>query len=376
LAVGKGALNHPSSGVRRAAIKVLPKNNETAETFLSLDLLTDKDPLVALNAALALSESPFSTKVQQALISALESPQYLSDKWIPEAYTILAASNKSQFLKAYLSKSKGIVKPKSTVKKTSAAMPASSHHHHATGDLVSFTATIKNQGTTATVPGKTIGLLFTVGGERFWNDVFKDPIQPGESITLSQSNGRNGKYWKAVQGSFVFKASVNERHQNEDSNPGNNEREDSIKVRPITSMMPLVVTNVSRSYTIDAPYDSVIRLLNSLKNISDEDAEPILSGVFQGWPAKQSVAKEKDRKVIQSLLASADEMNGLLLDQLSGIWTKPEEKDDKDVVKIFISSVPEMIKFSKKEFVVEAGKRVEIIFDNPDQMQHNIVIGA
>jgi uncharacterized protein len=408
----KDALNHPSSGVRRAAIKVLPKTKETGELLLSLNLLTDKDPLLVLDATLALSQCPFSPQIQEALIAAIQNPQYLSDKWIPEAYTILAASNKSQFLKAYLSKAKPNLKDKASVKKAVATKNEnpSTHDHHAghhmataeaavpeaktntpdlaithlsyspaqpkAGDQVTFTATIQNKGTTATKAAKQIGLLFNVNGERFWNDKFENSIEPGESVTLSQTNGRGGKTWKAVQGSFKVKVTVNEWNQNEDGDPSNNLLEDSIKVKPITSITPFVVTNVTRTYTMEAPYDSVLTLLASLKNINNEEAEPILSGIFQGWSAKQSVAKEKDKKLVKSMIATADETNGLLLNQLLEAWTTPAESDDKDVLKIFISSVPEMIKFTKKEFTVEAGKKVEIVFENPDQMQHNMVIGA
>jgi putative membrane-bound dehydrogenase-like protein len=412
LAAAKSALNHSSSGVRRAAIKVLPKNKETVDFLLSMNLLTDKDPLVALDAALTLSECPYSAKTQEALMTAIQNPQYLSDKWIPEAYTILAASNKSQFLKAYMAKAKAHFKQNAPVKKALVVKSESSNHDHhmghqtkaaensavpeatvnapdltitgisfspakpKAGDQVTFTATIKNQGTVATIAGKQTGLQFQINGDRLWNDAFKDAIQPGESVTLSQTNGRSGKYWKAVQGAFQLKATVNEWRQNEDSNPSNNSIVDSVKVRPITSITPFVVTNVTRTYTMEAPYDSVLSLLASLKNVNNEEAEPVLSGIFQGWSSKQTLAKEKDKKIVKSLMATADENNELLLNQLLENWNAPIETDDKDVVKIFISSVPEMIKFTKKEFTVQAGKKVEIIFENPDQMQHNIVIGA
>lgn len=413
LAATKGALNHPSSGVRRAAIKVLPKNTETGELLASLNLISDKDPLVALTTALALSECPYSIKIQNALMIAIQSPQYLADKWIPEAYTILASSDKSKFLDAYLSKAKSNSSGSPVVKKAKVVKPAQpSNHSHAghqhsgndkttttaeasvngpdlaitkisyspsnpkAGDQVTFSATIQNKGTEPTAVGKSIGLSFNINGERFWNHEFKEPIQPGETVTLAQVSGRGNKYWKATHGSFLISAKVNEWRQNEDSDPSNNTMSDSVKVRQITSLVPSVVTNVAMSFTVEAPYDSVIRLLASLQKIDNEQAEPILSGVFQGWPSKQPFAREKDKNVLKSLLAKADENNELLINQLLAIWNKPVGGNDKDVLKIYISSVPEMIKFDKKEFTVEAGRKVEIIFDNPDQMQHNIVIGA
>jgi azurin len=42
---------------------------------------------------------------------------------------------------------------------------------------------------------------------------------------------------------------------------------------------------------------------------------------------------------------------------------------------IVLKTIPEAMKYSLKEFTVTAGKNVEIRFENPDAMQHNLVIG-
>jgi len=43
---------------------------------------------------------------------------------------------------------------------------------------------------------------------------------------------------------------------------------------------------------------------------------------------------------------------------------------------IHLSVIKNEMKYDKREFEVIAGKPVEIVFSNPDFMQHNLVIGA
>jgi uncharacterized cupredoxin-like copper-binding protein len=54
---------------------------------------------------------------------------------------------------------------------------------------------------------------------------------------------------------------------------------------------------------------------------------------------------------------------------------KTEEETAPNKIIIVIKSVKEEMRYDKKEFTVTAGKMVEIVFKNPDAMQHNLVIG-
>ena len=48
---------------------------------------------------------------------------------------------------------------------------------------------------------------------------------------------------------------------------------------------------------------------------------------------------------------------------------------EKDAIIINIKTVVEAMKFDKKEFSVPAGKTIILVLENPDAMQHNLVIG-
>lgn len=60
--------------------------------------------------------------------------------------------------------------------------------------------------------------------------------------------------------------------------------------------------------------------------------------------------------------------------------TKPAEDEntspsEEESVLVVISVVPDRMKFDKEAFTVKAGQKVVIELDNPDGMQHNLVIG-
>ena len=94
------ALGHPSPGVRRNAVQVLPGSPKTAEAIRAAGLLEDADPLVRLAALLALADAPPSSEAATAIVAALADGKVEGDRWLPDAATAAAARNAGPFLKA------------------------------------------------------------------------------------------------------------------------------------------------------------------------------------------------------------------------------------------------------------------------------------
>ena len=65
----------------------------------------------------------------------------------------------------------------------------------APGTPVTFTATVKNQGTMATPAGMIIGVQFQVDGKNpvTWSDTDKASLAPGASVTLTANGGPGGR---------------------------------------------------------------------------------------------------------------------------------------------------------------------------------------
>jgi putative membrane-bound dehydrogenase-like protein len=93
-------LTHPSAGVRRTAVTVLPRTAEALKVILSSKLLDDPDAQVRLAALLAISEMPPSIAAGSAIYQILQQTRNYEDRWIPDAATIAAARHDSAFLRA------------------------------------------------------------------------------------------------------------------------------------------------------------------------------------------------------------------------------------------------------------------------------------
>jgi putative membrane-bound dehydrogenase-like protein len=95
-------LQHASAGVRRAALNVLPRNEESVRAILKAESLKDREPLVRRAALLVLSEMPASKEAGEAVHAMLSAPENDKDRWIPLAATSAAARHHTGFLTAAL----------------------------------------------------------------------------------------------------------------------------------------------------------------------------------------------------------------------------------------------------------------------------------
>lgn len=96
----RGALRHPSAGVRRNAALALPMTEQAVADILNAQLLADPHPHVRLAALLALAERPASSPAGAAIVAALNRPENYTDRWIPEAAICAAAQHAAPFLAA------------------------------------------------------------------------------------------------------------------------------------------------------------------------------------------------------------------------------------------------------------------------------------
>jgi putative membrane-bound dehydrogenase-like protein len=99
-AVAVAALKHPSAGVRRNAVQVLPWGARSVAAILDAGLTKDPDAQVRLMSLLALADQPSTPAAGEAIVAALCDPSNAGDRWIPDAATSAAANNSETFLKA------------------------------------------------------------------------------------------------------------------------------------------------------------------------------------------------------------------------------------------------------------------------------------
>ncbi|GAB7192549.1 hypothetical protein NUM3379_32580 [Kineococcus sp. NUM-3379] len=91
------------------------------------------------------------------------------------------------------------------------------------GQPVTFTATVRNQGTAPTPAGVVHGVGFQVDGVlRTWSDNSTASLAPGASVTLKAVGGPAGSTWNAVQGRRSITAHVDDAKRMAESNENNN----------------------------------------------------------------------------------------------------------------------------------------------------------
>ncbi len=99
------ALKHPSTGVRRNAIQVLPNDDQTVSPLAESGVLTDSDPQVRLAAYLKLADLPANKGAAAATVSSANDPanhvsrEQRNNRWLIDALTSAAANQGPSFFR-------------------------------------------------------------------------------------------------------------------------------------------------------------------------------------------------------------------------------------------------------------------------------------
>ncbi|MBC7920492.1 MAG: ThuA domain-containing protein [Ferruginibacter sp.] len=423
LQAARSALKHADAGVRKTAVQVLPHQATTVEDLLQANTLGDQEPLVVLNTLLALSQVPLSPAAESAVLARLEGATETNDRWLPDAFACVLTSHQGKLLKTYLARAARKAGSGSKL----AGSATVGHHSHADGLSASaatapITATapaavaqasdkpdlvitgvrtqpvapavretarifidVQNRGGAA-IPRNTVTpLAIRVEGPSKRIDmvslVFADGLAPGESTTITQFS--NGPWVNTLEmssdkpGTFSIAAVVDRDNGIEEGDESNNAFTHRLTYRPPPSLATYVLERSVRSYASVAPVDSVVALLRQAQQLDSTGNQAVVKGISKGWSPKRKASVRKADQVFVNRLSktvSVDNQegwNGLL--QAWGLRLAPAANPDATVIRLRV--VREALQFDKKEFSVTAGKPVEITFENPDAMQHNVVIG-
>ncbi len=98
--VADEALSHPSAGVRRNALAVLPREEQSAARIVASGVLKDSNAQVRLAALLALSEMPRSAEVAKVLAEIVADDVPPADRITNDARIVAAAAHDREFLEA------------------------------------------------------------------------------------------------------------------------------------------------------------------------------------------------------------------------------------------------------------------------------------
>ena len=403
---------------------MLPAAAATGQALLDRNLLNDKDPIVVLNTLLKFTEIPLTPAIENAILARLETAPEADDRWLPDAFGVVLNAHHGALMQKYITKRKTATTPTTnhehhhTPTTAPIAQIASTNYRaggpvitqHRTGGPVNHSISdlaitnislepaqpsvreyarialeIKNLGT-VDVPKEKIPLVTLqiegVGLKiNYVSRKLDKGIGAGETIRLTEGN--NGP-WNAGfgftaerAGKVSIKATVDvENVVQEAEETKNNTLTQEFEVKRPAKLSDFALERAARSLASTAPADSLLHFLRRANDMDNDGRLAAFKGLLNGWDGKR---KEQTNEANKTLLVSLK--NTIPVD-LKSKFTRLTESfgiteatpTDPNVQLITIKSVKEAMKFDLSTFTVLAGKPVELVFENPDAMQHNLVI--
>lgn len=364
------ALSHPAAGVRRAAAEVMPRNEEGLGMILSSSVLKDSDARVRLRALLAVSEMPRSEEAGRALYALASDSFILGDRWLPDALTIAAARHGLAFLRAALADPASPtgatpheLAPKLEIE--NADHPGWKSLTYAGKAEFTFDAAVSHSGRTS------MRIASAEGADASWQA--RIPVEPQREYRLTA--------WMKCENL---------------ARPGIGGRGALVNVRgaPIETPEIIGTTDWKRVTTTFNSEDRTLLDLNLLfggggkcmgtawwDDVSVTKVDPFsrLNGILRGaataWAA---TAKPEELHGLHVLLESKSPVAEMIASALfppAGNSRGPSLEKLAETHQILKLTTAPNLQFEPKRLQAQPGKPIAIVFENPDLMLHNLVVG-
>ncbi len=344
------ALKHPAAGVRKAAATVVSTRPSGGQAILDAGLLQDADLHTRLAAVLALADAPTSEAIGRALYAASLDASNSRDRWLSRAVYVAAHRHKALFLREY--RADPTATPITSL--PLALRLGNNRPDWRLPDAAALASTWKDME----VPGawETKGLPDFDGVVWFTRTL--DVSSPEATTVLS--------FGRISQAAEIW---VN----------GQSVPAPPRDAPPTPTPMFTVPAGALRA----GANTLTLRIQNTRGNggfISPSEVLYVQSGT-----TKQSLAGAWQYRVErQTNAVTMYEAPGQLAAHLafatsaaaaSAATAPPAALPTPDVT-ITLTVVPGQMKFDKTALKVAPGQLVQLVFVNPDQMQHNFVLGT
>jgi putative membrane-bound dehydrogenase-like protein len=356
------ALKHPAAGVRKAAAMVLPKTAEAASAITSAGLLQDPDLHTRLAAVLVIADMPDSPAIGRALYTEARKPENFKDKWLSRALYIAATRHRGSFLTQYKAD------PSAT---PFSALPVALR----LGDTKPDWRTPPAQELAADwkdmqVPGawETKGLPAFDGVVWFTRTVdvpqgatptalslgrvssFAEVWVNGLSVSLAPGAGRGGGAPAPGRGGFgppIYTLAPGTMHQG-------------------TNTVTVRIQNNRNEGGFLGPPETMY--------LESGQARVPMAGTWRYRVERQTNAGELYDKPGELAAHVAFTAEGGLEGAAGAALPRIAPPAPDAVLRLAV--VPNEMRFDRTELTVSPGQLVEVVYVNPDAMQHNFVLGA
>jgi putative membrane-bound dehydrogenase-like protein len=344
-AIIEKALKHPSAGVRKNALKVMYRSAASLQAILSANLIQDADLPTRKEAFLAISEMPFSEDAAKQLVKVADANDNGTDAYLPQAVFAAVLAHPTEFAK----------------RDNQAALQASGDTEMSLADRISRSLVAEQYPLDS-----RNSILFppeVAGKEIVIRMIASKGNNPMDGILVAHGNNTNGYSLYIYEDALHFAVAQDE------------------KLKIISSKKALP----EEQFTIDATLvedGSMTLMINGeeigkakTKGLFAEELSPRRVRVGQN-DSKNQIGKYEGGWMFSGRISNK---STLALKKPGAVIQMMEESSTASgatgatVIKLGV--IPHEMKFNKASFTVKAGTQVTIDFENPDFMQHNLVIG-
>jgi putative heme-binding domain-containing protein len=366
VAAATGALAHPSAGVRKAALDVLPRTARSADTVTARKLASDPDARVRKSALLALSEMPPSDPAGAAAFAALAGKDSGTDRGLSDAATIAAARHDAGFLKAvFAAYGAGDAKPQAATREQAVNLIPNPSFEEGQGQKP-LAWSVRGYSGPATHEwiegGRTGSRSLRIRSERgadssWFTDVRVEPDTDYRLSAWVKTEGVSGAMgallnvhgtefrtnaitgtsadWRRVEVTFNSGSrnvvSINCLFGGWGSSRGTAWYDDLELVPAPAAALPgplgRAVSIVTSNYARRAPADSVVATLAALKGADGRLAQAVVQGLADGWPDEPKTApklNDNDVAELKAVMASLPAEARERLVALAGRWGRED----------------------------------------------------
>ncbi len=335
------ALSHPSAGVRKAAVQVLPVDDRSGDAILRSGILSDANLNTRLAAFVKLAGYPASEAIALALHKAAGDPVNEKDRWLSQALLGAAAQHQDAFIKI------------------ASARPAGGLVGSIRQSLTEETYTLGRRTRVQFSPD-VAGKEIHIGAEVRRND----KNEPFHGLIVGQGDKNDGYALFMKNNRLFFEVY---QHGNTTTIATGNAIPDNFTVDAriaADATASLVVSNVGLEekklmHLFAAPLKVYLR--------SGEDFNDIHAFTDYG----ESSRFTGNANNITVRLFRTDRQGAV---PRTGQMGTTSPSGDVASERVELKALLDIMQYDKKQITVPAGRKITLLFENPDVMQHNLLI--
>ncbi|WP_346317949.1 PVC-type heme-binding CxxCH protein [Chitinophaga sp. YIM B06452] len=324
------AMKHPAAGVRKAAVEVLKEEKKGLSSIIQSNIHNDRNLQVRLAVFRSLADYPASKETGALLFKAALNSQNAKDPWLNRALFAAAVTHEEGFLAAAAGGT-----PNAFAKNVIKSLEQSIYNVE--------TRTIMQNPPDIT--GKELIMKATVGKRR---------EREVEGLIMAHGNQQNG-YGLYIRDGKLAMVINQQGKAYEAATAAPLPEKMEVEARLLkTGEMKILVDGKEAAkgkapglFTVPAP----VALRAGEEQLPDQRVADY-AGRFNFIGQLQNVSLQLDRPVKKTIAAAA-EMPGIVID---------------------LKVVKDIMQYDKKRITVKAGQKVTIRLENPDGMQHNLLI--